>query len=250
MLSLSKSLSRLLPALLLLSLAGCASAPPPVKNAETMFKEGEDFYTSKRYEDAIAQWKRVREAYTSPELSTLAELKIADAHYDNEAFIEATAAYEEFRKLHPAHEKAAYALYRQGLGHYRQISGIDTDQTPVNNAVITFDKFLALYPQSEYAKDVQEKLEICRIKQAEYGIYIGRFYFRTEKYEAAIGRLEEVLRNFPKSSVNDEALFILGKAHFLAGNKTKGRDAFNRLFNEYRLSRFVEEAKKFLDKHY
>lgn len=236
--------------ILLLLVAGCATGPTVQKSAETYFKEGEEFYASRNYEDAIAQWKKVKESYYSPELSTLVELKIADAHFENKNYIEASAAYEDFRKLHPNHEKAPFALYRLGLCNYNQIDRIDTDQTPVKNAVALFEQFLKQYPKSEYAAEAKEKLEECYQKQVQYEIYVGRFYLRTEKYHAAIKRIEEALTKFPKSPLHDEALLYLGEAYILVGDKNKGRDALNRLFKGYPQSRFVDDARKFMEKYY
>ena len=175
---------------------GCAtpklSGPPDV-----MFKEGEQSFQKGRYEDAIAQWKKVKDSYQSPELSTRAELNIADAYFLNKDFIEAASAYEDFRKLHPSHERAGYALYRQAMSHFNQIHGIDTDQTPVKNALLTFQSYLTLYPAGEHLGEATEKIGACRDKQLQYEIYVGKFYLKTGKYPAAIGRFEEALKAFP-----------------------------------------------------
>lgn len=239
-----------LPLMVLLLLAGCASTTPVQKNAETLFTEGEELYASRNYEDAIAQWKKVKESYFSPELTTRAELKIADAQFDSGNYIEAAAAYEDFRKLHPTHDKAAYALYRLGLCYFNQITGIDTDQTPVTNALVTFQSFLRQYPTSEFAADVRQRVEMCEAKQFQYEMYVGRFYVRTEQYAAAIQRLQDALNRFPKNPYADEALFYLGQAYMLSGDKAKGREAFGRLTNDFGSSRFIDKAKEFLDKNY
>ena len=237
--------------LLIISTTGCATAPEPVsRTPEIMVRDAEGFQSSKRYEDAIAQWQKVKESYASPEMTTLAEIKIADAQFEDGNYIESAASYEEFRKLHPNHEKSAYALYRQALSYYHQITGIDTDQTPVNNAVAFFESFLKLYPNSEHAAEVRDKLEVCRIKQVEHEVYIGRFYYRTEKYSSAIKRLEETLKKYPRSPAHDETLYYLGASYILSGDKAKGRDTFQRLFTEHRTSKYVDEARKFADKHF
>jgi len=235
---------------LLLVLAGCASAPQPTKTAETYFKEGDEFYASRNYEDAIAQWKRVKESYSSPELTTMAELKIADAQFDNGDYIEAAASYEEFRKLHPTNEKSEYALYRLSLCHFNQIHGIDTDQTAVKNAVTLFESFLKSYPKSSYVEEVRAKLDVCRMKQVQYEIYVGRFYLRSGRYTAAIKRLDAALTNYPKSPFHDETLYYLGEAYLLAGERDKGRAAYSRLYSEFRNSKYVEKARSIMEKNY
>lgn len=235
---------------LLLSLLTACSTVPLETRPANMYKEGEEFFASHRYDDAIAQWKRVREAYASPELTTNAELKIADAYFESERYIEAAAAYDEFRKLHPTHEKAAYALYRMGLSNYNQITGIDTDQTPQRNAVIYFEEFLHKYPKSEYVADVKEKLDTTHMQQLQHEQYVARFYYRTEKYGAAIRRLEDALTTFPKSQLHDETWYLLGAAQLRSGNLLKATEAFNKLSTEFSGSKFIMDASKLLEKYY
>lgn len=228
-------------------LQGCAttklSGPPDV-----MFKEGEQSFQKGNYEDAIAQWKKVKESYQSPELSARAEINIADAYFLNKDYIEAAAAYEDFRKLHPKHERAGYALYRQAMSHYNQIHGTDTDQTPVKNALITFQSYLALYPGGEHSAEVTEKIRDCRDKQLQYEIYVGRFYLRTDKYTAAIGRFEVALKTFPELPRCDEVLYYLGKAYQETEQKAKAHEAFERLMKEFPASRYAGDAAKAIGK--
>jgi len=230
-----------------LLLEGCATTkldgPPDV-----LFKEGERSFQKGNYEDAIAQWKKVKDSYLSPELSTQSEINIADAYFLNKDFIEAAAAYEDFRKLHPSHERAGYALYRQAMSHFNQIRGIDTDQTPVKNALITFESYLKLYPAGEHLSEATEKIEMCRDKQLQYEIYVGRFYLKTDKYPAAIGRFEEALKSYPGLSRRDEVLYYLGRAYQKAGQQPKATEAFDRLVKEHPASQFAGDAAKAIGK--
>jgi len=233
----------------LLLLAGCAT-DTGIRTAQDYFKEGEEMQSSKRYEDAIAFYKRAKESYYTPELTAQAELRIADTHFAAEKYIESSAAYDEFRKAHPTHEKASYALYRQAMCAYKQIEGIDTDQTPVTNAVTLFESYLQKYPGREHAKEVTDLLEACRNRQLQYEIYIGKFYFRVDKYSAAIKRLEGALKRFPASPYHDETLYYLGQAYLKAGQSAKGRDTFDRLATEFPASPLLMKASAFLADNY
>lgn len=225
---------------------GC-STPQVNKSADLLFKEGEEFYQNGKYEDAIAQWKKVKESYKSPDLTAKAELGIADAYFLNKDYIEAAAGYEDFRKLHPKHPQADYALYRQGMSHFNQIHSIDTDQTPVKNAQITFDSYLRLYPDGAQRAEVQEKLRETRDKQLQYELYVGRFYLRTDAYKAAIARFEESLKMFADAARRDEVLYYLGRAYLEDGQKAKGREIFIQLVREFPASPYIAEANKVLD---
>lgn len=236
-------------ALSLLSLQGCATVNPN-SPPDVMFKEGEQMFQNGDYADAIAQWKKVKESYQSQELSTRAELNIADAYFLNKDYIEGAAAYEDFRKLHPKHEKAGYALYRQGMSHFMQIHGIDTDQTPVKNARTVFESYLVLYPAGEHVKEVTEKIVECREKQLAYELYVGKFYLKTGKLPGAIARFENALKTFADLPQRDEALLYLGRAYLENGEKAKGREVFGKLFKDFPASQYINDANKAMDKFF
>ena len=242
-----KTAARLIATFILASalLQGC-STPPVIKTADVLYKEGEQFFQDGKYEEAIAQWKKVKETYESPELTTKAEFNIPDAYFLNKDYIEAAAGYEDFRKLHPKHPQADFALYRQGVSYYNQIHSIDTDQTPVKNAQSTFDSYLKAYPSGAQLAEVKEKHRECRDKQLQYELYVGRFYLRTDAYKAAITRFEESLKMFSDATRRDEVLFYLGRAYLEDGQKVKGQEIFDRLTKEFPASPFIVEANKIL----
>lgn len=230
-------------------LPACASIPIETQPA-AIFKEGESLYESKHYDDAIAQYKKVRDAYASTELSSTAELRIADAYFESERYIEASSEYAQFRKLHPTHQQAAYALYRMGLSNYNQITGIDRDQTPQKNAATHFEELLNQYPKSEYVKDATAKLESVRLQQLQYEQYVADFYYRTGKYDSAIKRMEDALTAFPNSPIHDETWFLLGASRIKSGDIDKARIAFNKLSSLFPDSKLILEASKILEKYY
>ena len=225
---------------------GC-STPQVNKPADLLYKEGEQLYQDGKYEDAIAQWKKVKDTYQSPDLTTKAELGIADAYFLNKDYIEAAAGYEDFRKLHPKHPQADFALYRQGMSYFNQIHSIDTDQTPVKNAQTTFDSYLKLYPDGAQLAEVQEKHRECRDMQLQYELYVGRFYMKSDAYKAAIARYEESLKMFADSARRDEVLYYLGRAYLEDGQKAKGREIFGQLAREFPGSAYIADANKAMD---
>lgn len=235
--------------LLFITITGCASTPDTRTPAE-YFSEAETLLSGKNYDDAIAFYRRAKESYASPDLTAAAELRIADTQFAAERFVEAAASYEEFVKNHPLHEKAPYALFRQGLSNWRMVEGIDLDQTPLSNAVELFDRFLRSYPKDPLAQEAKDLLETCRTMQLKYEIYVGRHYARTGRHAGAIRRLERALNTFPGSPLHDETLYYLGISLFESGEKERGKEVFRRLGTEYPASPFVSRAAAYLDKNY
>lgn len=228
-------------------LQGCA-APQLNKPVDDLFKDGEQSFQNKKYADAITQWKRVKESYPSPDLAARTEINMADAYFLNREYIEAAVEYESFRKLHPSHARSGYALYRQGMSYFKQVKGIDTDQTPVKNALAIFESYLRLYPDGEHTAEVQEKVRECRDKQLQYEMYVGKFYLRNRSYPAAIARFESALKLYSDLPRREELLQLLGRAYLDSGQKPKAREAYERLIKEFPATPFAPEAQKAIEK--
>lgn len=232
-------------------LAACAqTVVPPPRTADFYLQEGEGFYDKGLYEDAIASWEKVRDSYYSPELNVLAELKIAEAHFLAENYVESAAAYENFLKQHPEHERTPQVLYQLGMSYYHQILSADRDQTATRNAMVTFESLLKRFPADSKKEEVQVLIARCRDLLAEHEVYVGRFYLRTGSYPAAISRLKGVFTLYPNYYNRDKAYFYLGQAYLRNGDRQPAIDAFNTLFKEFPRSEYIIEAQKIVEKYY
>lgn len=236
--------------LLLLATACTPTVVPPIKSADVYLREGENFFDKGLYSEAISSWEKVRESYYSPELNTLAELKIAEAHYLAEDYILAAAAYDDFLKQHPNHEKKPDVLYNLGMAYYKQILSPDRDQTTTRNALHTFESLLTLYPDTPRKEEVNVLADRCRNNLATQQLYIGRFYQRSGQPKAAINRLNRIFSDYPNFFDRDEAYFYLGYAYLQTGQRKEAAEAFNTLFREFPRSEFILPGQKLLEKQY
>jgi len=161
-------MKKLLSVLLLLLLAtACASTVvPPPKTAEHYLQEGEANFEKGRYEDAIANWEKVRDSYFSPELNILSELKIAEAYFLSERYVEAATAYEDFLKQHPDHPRTADVLFQLGLSYFHQMLAPDRDQTATRNALSTFTDLQKRFPDFSRAEELTTKIAQCSRRRA------------------------------------------------------------------------------------
>ena len=234
-----------------LVLAGCNSGKvPPTRNAGYYFKEGENLFERGLFDDAIASWEKVRDSYYSPELNTLAELKIAEAYYLSEQYVEAAASYETFLKNYPDHEKSETVLYYLGMSYFKQVLPANRDQTAAHNSVVTFRNLLKLYPDSSRKEEVSDYIRFCRHRLANHELDVGRFYVRTDKPDAAIGRLEAILTDFPDYRNREQLYYLLGQAYLQKNDKKKAVESFNNLYANYPDSKFGPKAQKSLSKYF
>ena len=236
--------------LLCLMLAACSgSKAKPQKPAEQYFLKGEQYFEDGDYNKAIESWEQVRDAFYSPELSMLAEMKIAEAYYKSEQYEEAAIAFDDFLKQHPNNDRAPTILYRMGLSYYQQIVVPDRDQTSTHKALKSFEELVKRFPDDPHAQEARNKILRCKTRLAEHEVYVGRFYLRIDQYQQAINRLEGVLKSFPQYYYRDEAYFYLGQAYFKTSQPDNARAVYDKLFKEFPGSKFIERAQEIMDKN-
>ena len=193
-------LSFLIALFLTISLAGCSwfghnkkdDRPPDVLAQEAYQK-----MKTGKYEDAAEDFEKIRDRYPYSAEASQAELKVADSKYYNKKYEEALNDYKNFEKLHPAHPQMAYVLYQQGLCYYRQRTTIDRDQTSTYKALQEFKRLKKRYPDYAKMDKVDDYIAKCQQALADHEFYIGEYYFRTKRYQAALDRFASIQEEYP-----------------------------------------------------
>lgn len=233
--------------LLIILTAACSSRLTPEQNAEKLFQSAERLLERGLWEDAITAWEQVRDTYYTPELSMLAELKIAETYYLSERYSEAAISYSEFLRRYPDDFRAPTVLFRLGQSYYRQILSRDRDQTNTRNAMNTFAELLRKYPNDPHATQAEQLALRARTRLADHEVYVGRFYLQRKKYQPAILRLENILAEFPTYYYRDEAFFFLGRAYLATGQTDEARQILTQLIEEFPASTYYDKAYKLLE---
>lgn len=208
--------------MMVLWLSGCAwfeTSHEMEKTAEQLVSEGSSAFASGDYKDAVKAYTDLKDWYPFSKYAILAELKIADAHYNLEAWNEAIFAYEEFENMHPKNEAVPYIIYRIGLCWFNQLDTIDRDHTPARNSLTQFHRLIDQFPGSEYAQKAEKNIQICIDSLSRHELYVANFYMKTEKYKAALKRYEYLIENYPDSKESKEALNMIPRCRELANKK-------------------------------
>ncbi len=167
------------------------------RTADSLIMEGMDAYQRNRYDKAIEAFQKIKDRFPYNQYAIVAEIKLADSYFLNKDYDLAVAAYKEFEKLHPANEIIPYVIFQQAMCYFKQMPTIDRDQSYASQAIQEFERLIKGFPKSEYVSQAQTNLISARKNLVAHEFYIGEFYFKGEKYEAALGRFEGILRKFP-----------------------------------------------------
>lgn len=242
-----KYISLILVAGLFLTACGSSRKAAP-DTAEIFFQNAEAYMEKELYEEAAQAWEKVRDSFYSPELTTLAELKLAETYYLDERYAEAATAYRDFLNQYPGDPRRGTATYWLGMSYFQQILAVDRDQTSTRNALATFQDLLRLYPEERDTQEIRDLIRQCRERLAAHEIYVGRFYLRSKQFGAAVKRLQEALENYPDYPQHDQTYFYLLTAYLEQEEPDRAQTVFEQLVRHYPASDYTLKAEKKLKK--
>ena len=205
--------------LLLALLAACAKELPfdPIEK----FREAEEKMQKFRYEEARKAYQEIQEKAPDRSYDADIMLRIADTYYGEEKYSEALVEYQAFINFHPVHRDASYAQYQIGMCSYQELTTIDRDPAITRAALKEFQNLLVKYPGSPYEEEAKKYIATCKERLAEYELYVGKFYHKKGSYQAALGRLERLIKDYPGSAAEKDALYYIGLSYQERGDKAK-----------------------------
>jgi outer membrane protein assembly factor BamD len=243
-----------LAAALIIAAAACGSKTPSFEDvapADELYDEGLEILEGRRllgirvyvdYTRAIETFQAIIDNYPYSDYAVKAELRIADAYFDDERYDEALSYYQDFADLHPQHERVPYTVLRSALCHYNQIRSVNRDQTPTRLALQFLERLVRTYPFAPESREGEELLRKLRTQLAENLMEVGTFYLERGEYQAAAERYRELLNHYPGLGLDAEALFHLGVSY----ENMKRRDEALRLFRvvveNFRHTEIAEDA--------
>jgi outer membrane protein assembly factor BamD len=163
---------------------------------EGLYSRASAEYRNGHYKKAQEYFQRLKEEYPLHDMAVLAEIGVADSLYSDKEYAKAENAYTDFISLHPVNENVPYAIYQLGLCHYNQIEDVDRDQTETMSAKKEWERLIARYPESKFSTMAEKMVRECKQKLAEREFYVGKFYLRNDKYQAALARFEKVAHDY------------------------------------------------------
>ncbi len=200
-----------------LAVAGCADNNAPEvqieRSAEELYNIALNTATLGDISQASTQFDEVERQHPYSKWATRSQLMSAWSLYQANNYDAAVIAIDRFIELNPAHEDVDYAYYLKGMSYYERIVDVERDAGMTALAQEAFEALLKRFPNSEYSRDGQLKLDLTRSHLAGKQMAVGRFYMSREHYDAAIRRFTTVIVEFQTSNQVPEALFRIVESY-------------------------------------
>ena len=189
-------------------LTGCSTVRPTGQTeAEVLYKEAQSLTKSGRYLLAIEKLNTLRSQYPYSFYATSAELLMGDILYKQHNYVEAAGAFINFYDDHPTHPQLPYVIWMIAESFTAQNpSTSDRDLSTAVEANHFYRELLRRFPDAEQVPAAQEKMQKNQAMLQEKAINIADFYYRTDKYGAALYRYQDFLQRFEEQKVRQHAI--------------------------------------------
>jgi outer membrane protein assembly factor BamD len=242
------------------------SALSYTENAQRAYDEAMKEYQSHNWIEAQNLMREVKRKYHYSKYAKLAELRIADADFEQEKFAEAIRGYRQFVHDHRSDpEEVAYARSKIAEAQYKQISesillptADERDQAVILDAFKELKGFVHDYPNAKESAKIKELLADVTARLMRHELYVARFYLARDNFQAAVNRVQYAMRNFASapalrgtdeavdSGLEAEALLLIGEVYLKMKKYPEAHESFSAIVKEYPTSPLVLQASNFL----
>lgn len=215
--------------------------------AEQIYAEAMAAYKEGEFQKAGKLFDEVERQHPYSDYATQAQLKSAQAAYENVRYDEAIVALDRFIELHPGHENVDYAYYLKALCYYEQITDVARDQQMTKSALEALTVVIDRFPDSQYRRDAEFKRDLATDHLAGKEMEIGRYYLRTGEVNAALNRFRMVIKDYQTTTHTPEALHRLVEGYTILGLKDEATRVAAVLGYNYPGSRWYKDSYDLLD---
>lgn len=210
-------------------------------SADKIYTQAQDNFSKKNYREAIKGFEALETQYPFSKYAQKSHLKLVDAYFKNDEYAATSASAERFIHLYPRSDRVDYAYYMKGMANFKQPRGVFSMWFPLDEASrspgtqsMAYSDFLSLtqrFPRSIYYKDSLQHLIYLRNMFARRQLNAANYFYNRQLYVAAIGRAQNVIKNYPQAPAAKNALKILRDANEKLHLNNAAREA-NQVYNK------------------
>ena len=199
---------------------------------------------------AAKKFNEAEMLFPQSEWAPKSALMAAYSYYSQDYYYDAIYELERFIRLYSSHKDISYAYYLLAISYYEQIVDEKKDTSSILKAKKYFNIVVQEFPGTDYELDAQFKLELINDILASKEMYIGRYYFKKNKWIPAINRFKSVIEDFDTTIYVEEALHRLVEIHYIIGLTEEAKKYAQILGYNYQSSEWYEKSYSVFDKKY
>ena len=243
-----------------LALAGCGPKDKVKNENEARPDRDRELYAEAmaklkkgRYDESRLLFNVIITTYADSEFLPFAKLAIADSFYREggaTALEQAVGGYKDFAQYFPTHPLTCDVKLKIAQAHMRQMNAYNRDWTKAKQAEFQLQATMQTCQSTPLKPQIEENLVQVQQWLGLHELGIADFYFGPNRraFKAAESRYRDVVKNYPKFTYRDQALFRLGQSLIEQEQPEEAAQYFAELVREIPNSEFAGEAREFLEK--
>ncbi len=234
-----------------LGVAGCSSTnnakkllnpDPPGK----MYARADAYMNSGRYEAAAHRFEKVDRNHPYSKEARRAIVMAAYAYYKAGKHPEAIATAKRYTVMHPGTKEAPFAHYIIASAYFDGMNGPKNDQSSTRKALAEMKTLQSRYPNSTYARKIENRVRLARDMLAAQEMNVGRYYLKRKNYVGSINRFKTVVKEYQTTRHVEEALMRLTECYMALGIKHEAQAAAAILGHNFPNSKWYKDAYELL----
>ncbi|MBD1142032.1 outer membrane protein assembly factor BamD [Pelagibacterales bacterium SAG-MED32] len=207
---------------ILIMLTACSDSKLAIPETEgeklqILYNQAMSLVKKRDFVDAAILFEDIERQYPYSKWSNQAQLMSGFCYYKSNMHNESLDALERFIALYPGSEKISYAYYLRALNYYEQISDVERDQTTTTKAKRAFNEVINKYPDSDFASDALNRIDVINDRLAAKEMEIARYYQFNHQWISAINRYNNILEEYKTSVYTEETLHRLVEIYYSLG---------------------------------
>ena len=182
-------------------------------------KVANSMYEAGKYTKAIRLFEQIAPSYKGKPNAERMFFLYSNSLYKSNQFYLAGYQFENFVATYPKSEKREEAAFLAAECFYRMSPVYSLDQTDTQKGLDKLQRFIDVYPNSEYLEKANSYVKELREKQEKKSFEIAKQYNTISDYKGALKAFENFIADYPGTPFKEKALYYrFDSAYQLAVN--------------------------------
>ena len=188
-----------------------------LEGPEILYKNALNDLNNQKYDLALIKFKEIETVYSLSNEAVQAQIMMAFIEYVKMNYDDAILKFNRIIARYPSHKNIDYAYYMKAMCYFEQIENEELDGNNNIQALQNFNQIINRFPESEYARDSDQKIILVKENIAAKHMNIGLFYLDKKKYLSAMNRFKKIVEFHSTSKFVPEALHRLVEIYYSLG---------------------------------
>jgi len=205
---------------------------------ELKYQKAKAYYAEEKWQKAMQLFEQLIPYEKGKERGEEVLYYYSMCNYNVKDYILAGYYFRYFTSTYPTSEYAEECLFLSSYCYYLDSPKASLDQTPTDQAILEFELFLSLYPNSTKIDTCNTLIDELRSKLIEKSYVNSKLYYDLGYYNAAAISFDNSLTDYPETPYKEDILYYQIKSYYEYANKsitTKQKERYQKAIKKYKL---------------